>query len=130
MSYAGTIEAVSAYLCSIPDGGPLRVAVDGRTACGKSTFARALAGALSARGCNTLHTTIDGFHNPRSVRYARGRLSAEGYYRDARDLGAIRRELLAPLGMVGTGPSVPGYSTSARTSPPPAPPCRRRKTCS
>ena len=101
MSYAGTIEAVSAYLYSIPDGGPLRVAVDGRTACGKSTFARALAGALSARGCNTLHTTIDGFHNPRSVRYARGRLSAEGYYRDARDLGAIRRELLDPLGQGG-----------------------------
>lgn len=48
-----------------------------------------------------LHTSIDGFHNPKSVRYARGRLSPEGYYRDARDLGAIRRELLDPLGPGG-----------------------------
>ena len=103
MSYAGTIEAVSAYLCSIPDGGPLRVAVDGRTACGKSTFASALSACLAGCGRPVLQTTIDGFHNPKSVRYARGRLSPEGYYRDARDLAAIRRELLDPLGPGGNG---------------------------
>ncbi|MEQ9504955.1 MAG: hypothetical protein RLO80_01705 [Hyphomonas sp.] len=102
MSYAVVVETVSAHLNAIITAGPLRVAVDGRTACGKSTFARALSAKLAERGRRVLHTTIDGFHNPKSVRYARGRLSAEGYYRDARDLAAIRRELLDPLGPGGS----------------------------
>ncbi len=101
MSYAAVVEAVSAYLNSIETARPFRVAVDGRTACGKSTFAGALSANLAQRGRSVLHTTIDGFHNPKAVRYARGRLSAEGYYRDARDLAAIRRELLDPLGPGG-----------------------------
>lgn len=102
MSYAALVETVSTYLSNLQSGGPLRVAVDGRTACGKSTFARALKTSLQANGCHLVHSTIDGFHNPKVVRYARGRHSAEGYYRDARDLSAIRRELLEPLGAGGS----------------------------
>ncbi len=101
MSYRGIVETLSAHLDATQSVRPLRVAVDGRTACGKSTFARALSAGLALRGRNVLHTTIDGFHNPKAVRYARGRLSAEGYYLDARDLAAIRRELLDPLGPGG-----------------------------
>lgn len=101
MSYGEIVETLSAYLDAIQSVRPLRVAVDGRTACGKSTFARALSASMANRGRNVLCTTIDGFHNPKAVRYARGRLSADGYYRDARDLGAIRRELLDPLGPGG-----------------------------
>jgi uridine kinase len=102
LSYAALVETVSTYLSNLQSGGPLRVAVDGRTACGKSTFAQALEASLQTIGCHALHTTIDGFHNPKAVRYARGRHSAEGYYRDARDLAAIRRELLDPLGSGGS----------------------------
>jgi len=102
LSYAALVETVSTYLSNLQTGGPLRVAVDGRTACGKSTFARSLEARLQTNGCHFLHTTIDGFHNPKVVRYARGRHSAEGYYRDARDLAAIRRELLDPLGSGGS----------------------------
>lgn len=102
MSYGEVVETLSAYFDAIQTVRPLRVAVDGRTACGKSTFARALSASLAERGRNVLCTTIDGFHNSKAIRYARGRLSAEGYYRDARDLAAIRRELLDPLGPGGT----------------------------
>ncbi len=102
MSYGEAVETLSAYLDAIQTVRPLRVAVDGRTACGKSTFAGALSASLAERGRNVLRTTIDGFHNQKTVRYTRGRLSAEGYYRDARDLAAIRRELLDPLGPGGT----------------------------
>ncbi len=102
MSYGEIVETLSAHLGAADPSRPLRVAVDGRTACGKSTFARALSARLAERGRRVLHTSIDGFHNPKSVRYARGRLSAEGYYRDARDLAAIRRELLDPLGPGGS----------------------------
>ena len=46
-------------------------------------------------------TSIDGFHRPKTERYARGRYSAEGYYYDSRDLAAVMALLLAPLGPGG-----------------------------
>ena len=48
-----------------------------------------------------IRTSIDGFHRPKSERYARGRSSPEGYYYDARDLDAVVTLLLAPLGPGG-----------------------------
>ncbi len=80
---------------------PLRVAVDGRTASGKTTLADELAVLLRDRKRHVIRTSIDGFHSPRAVRYARGRQSAEGYYYDARDLPAINTLLLMPLGPGG-----------------------------
>jgi uridine kinase len=80
---------------------PVRVAIDGRTASGKTTFADELAAEIIRKGRMVIRTSIDGFHMPKATRYARGRYSAEGYYLDARDLAAIRRLLLDPLGPGG-----------------------------
>jgi uridine kinase len=82
-------------------GHPTRVAIDGRTASGKTTVADELGDALRALGRRVIRTSIDGFHRPKVQRYARGRYSAEGYYYDARDLEAVRRLLLEPLGPSG-----------------------------
>lgn len=83
------------------DSRPLRVAVDGRTASGKTTLANELASMLLQLGRTVIRTSIDGFHNPKIKRYARGRFSAEGYYLDARDLRSVRDLLLEPLGANG-----------------------------
>ena len=80
---------------------PLRVAVDGRTASGKTTLADELAIQLNEIGRPTIRTSIDGFHRPRAERYRQGRASPRGYYEDARDLAAVRRLLLDPLGPGG-----------------------------
>ena len=80
---------------------PVRVAIDGRTASGKTTFADELAAEIIRKGRMVIRTSIDGFHMPKATRYARGRYSAEGYYFDARDLVAIRSLLLDPLGPGG-----------------------------
>ncbi|GAA4013310.1 uridine kinase [Sphingomonas swuensis] len=80
---------------------PTRVAVDGRTASGKTTFADALAVAMHQRGRLVIRALIDGFHRPRVERHRRGRLSPDGYYEDARDLYAMRQLLLDPLGASG-----------------------------
>lgn len=80
---------------------PVRVAIDGRTASGKTTLADELAVRVEEEGCSVIRTSIDGFHRPKSERYRRGRYSAEGYYYDARDLSAIRTLLLNPLGPGG-----------------------------
>lgn len=81
---------------------PLRVAVDGRTASGKTTLAGEMAEAINALGRPTIYASIDSFHRPKAERYRRGRMSAEGYYRDGRDLEAVISLLLAPLADAGT----------------------------
>ena len=81
----------------------LRVGIDGRSGAGKTTFADELAETIVETGRPVIRTSIDGFHRPKAERYARGRYSAEGYYYDARDLSAVRRLLLDPLGPNGDG---------------------------
>jgi uridine kinase len=81
---------------------PVRVAIDGNTASGKSTFSALLADALRGSGRQIICASIDGFHRPSAQRYRRGRFSPEGYYDDARDLRAVRDLLLDPLGPDGS----------------------------
>jgi uridine kinase len=95
------LEQLTAVILGAEKARPIRVAIDGRTASGKTTFANELAGVLRLSGREIIRTSIDGFHRPKTERYARGRHSAEGYYFDARDLGAIRKLLLDPLGPAG-----------------------------
>ena len=97
------IEAIAADLASLDLGHPVRVAVDGITGAGKTTFADELGDAVRGLDRPCVNVTMDGFHHPRDVRYRQGRGSADGYYEDAYDFAALRRELLDPLGGPGDG---------------------------
>jgi uridine kinase len=81
----------------------LRVAVDGVDGAGKTTFADELVAPLEERGLPVLRASIDGFHNPRRIRYRRGRHSPEGYLLDSFDWAELTASLLAPLGPGGSG---------------------------
>jgi uridine kinase len=85
--------------------GRLRVAVDGLTGAGKTSFGHELAAALRALGRATMRASLDDFKHP--WRHARehgyDRLSGEGYYRNAYDFGAARDLLLGPAGPSGSG---------------------------
>jgi uridine kinase len=83
-------------------GRPLRVAIDGPDAAGKTFLADEVAEALADRGRPTIRASIDGFHRPRDERYRRGPDSPEGYYEDSFDYAALRRVLLDPLGPGGS----------------------------
>lgn len=96
------LAAIAEFIAAVDRPHPVRVAIDGRTASGKTTVADELANELGRIGRATIRTSIDGFHRPKRDRYARGRHSPEGYYFDARDLDAIRRLLLDPLDTGGT----------------------------
>jgi uridine kinase len=98
---AAALEELASLILGINQSSPTRVAIDGRTASGKTTLADELSKILSVKGRNVIRTSIDGFHRPKIERYARGRFSAEGYYYDARDLQAINTLLLSPLGPDG-----------------------------
>lgn len=80
-----------------------RVALDGIDAAGKTMLAGELAPPLEARGRPVIRASIDSFHNPRAVRYARGRLSPDGYFHDSFNLPLVIESLLAPLGPDGEG---------------------------
>lgn len=98
---AVVLDDLASLIAGVRMDRPVRVAIDGRTASGKTTLADELAKALGKTGRQIIRTSIDAFHRPRVERYARGRHSAEGYYYDARDLPAINALLLSPLGPGG-----------------------------
>jgi uridine kinase len=79
---------------------PLRVAIDGPDAAGKTTLAEELAASIGAER-PVIRASVDGFHHPADVRRRRGPMSAEGYYRDSFDADAVVRSLLDPLGAGG-----------------------------
>lgn len=85
--------------------GRLRVAIDGFTASGKTSFGHELAAAVRALGRPTLRASIDDFKNPWHEAAERGydRLSGEGYYRNAYDFESARQLLLLPAGPRGSG---------------------------
>ena len=52
---------------------------------------------VEAGGTRVARMTGDDFHRPEEERYARGRDSAEGFYRDSFDVEAIRARALEPV---------------------------------
>lgn len=68
---------------------------------GKTVFADELAAVLESRRLAVIRASVDGFHNPSSIRYGRGRSSPDGFYRDSYDYDALRTFLLDPLAVHG-----------------------------
>lgn len=81
----------------------IRVAIDGVDGAGKTMLADALEPEVAARGRAAIRASVDDFHNPRAVRYARGRHSPDGFFLDSYDYSAFRRLLLDRLGPEGSG---------------------------
>ena len=73
------------------------VAIDGVDGAGKTTFADRLAPMIEARGRSVVRATVDGFHNPRSIRYRRGRSDPSGYFLDSYDYAQLQERLLKPF---------------------------------
>lgn len=81
----------------ITGAGAIRVAVDGVDGAGKTIFADELADLLRAAGRNVVRVSIDGFHNPRTVRYRRGRSSPEGFWLDSYDYPRFIADVVEPF---------------------------------
>ncbi len=78
-------------------GGRVIIAVDGIDGAGKTTFADGFAEVFAEKGAAVYRASVDGFHRPRAERYARGRTSPEGFYRDSYDYATLRRVLIDPF---------------------------------
>ncbi len=102
MSRSQLVDRLSASIASLVQLYPVRVAIDGLDAAGKTKLAEELTGPLKNRGRPVIRASIDGFHNPRKIRYKRGSKSAEGYYADSFNYAALKSFLLIPLGPEGS----------------------------
>jgi uridine kinase len=101
---AALIGTVASRVAALGTG-RLRVAVDGLTGAGKTSFGHELAAALRGLGRATMRASMDDFKYP--WRHARehgyDRVSGEGYYRNAYDFVSARELLLGPAGPGGCG---------------------------
>ena len=95
------LEQLADKILSISCRHPLRVAVDGIDAAGKTFLADELVIPLEKSGRQVIRTSVDGFHNPKEIRYRLGENSPEGYYRDSFNYEAVVNTLLKPLGPDG-----------------------------
>jgi uridine kinase len=101
MSRAERIDELATAIVAARPVHPTRVAIDGVDGSGKTTLADELVEPIRRAGCEVIRASIDGFHNPRAIRYARGSDSPEGYFLDSFDYTALRQVLLEPLGPNG-----------------------------
>ena len=95
------IRELGGLICKVERHHPVRIAIDGVDAAGKTTLADELALVLEETGRPVVRASVDGFHNPRAIRCQQGVDSPEGYYRDSFNHAAILKDLLIPLGPGG-----------------------------
>jgi hypothetical protein len=87
--------------------GRLRVAIDGAAAAHPDSLADAIVDPLRRRGVEALRVRSGDFLRPASLRFEHGRTDPDSYYRGWLDIGALQREVLAPLATNGTGRWLP-----------------------
>lgn len=97
------LQAVARAILCLPSAHVVRVAIDGVDGAGKSVFGDELARTLAETGRPIIRASVDGFHNPRALRYRQGRHSAPGYFEDSYDYARLKTLLLDPLSPGGSG---------------------------
>lgn len=97
------VTDIAARIVAVARPHPVRVAIDGVDAAGKTVLADELALAIKALGRPVIRASIDGFHNPRAIRRRQGELSPQGFFEDSFSYSALIEALLQPLGPGGSG---------------------------
>jgi hypothetical protein len=93
----------------------IAVAVDGAAGATETTeLADALVDPLRLRGRAALRVSARDFLRPASLRFEHGRTDPDARYSDWLDLGALRREVLDPLGETGSGEVLPSLWDAER----------------
>lgn len=95
------MEYLAARIADTVKSHPIRVAIDGIDGAGKTMMADQLVVPIERLGRPVIRASVDGFHNPRDIRYRRGADSAEGFYHDSYNYSRLVDYLLEPLGPDG-----------------------------
>jgi uridine kinase len=100
MTRSDAVALLAKAILNIDRPHPVRVAIDGVDAAGKTSLAGEIATELSRSSRQVVRASIDGFHNPRGVR--RQDDSGEGYFRCSFNYPLLFSCLLDPLGPGGS----------------------------
>ena len=92
------LTQIAERIVSVPCTHPLRVAIDGVDAAGKTIFADELAPLIESLGRTVIRSSVDYFHHPAEVRHQTSSSSPQSYYDDSYDYDELIRMLLKPLG--------------------------------
>jgi hypothetical protein len=115
ISPAVLAEELTERINALTERRRIAVAVDGAAGATETTaLADALAGPLRLRGRATLRVSAHDFLRPASLRFEHGRTNPDARYTDWLDLGALRREVLDPLGENGSGEVLPSLWDAER----------------
>ncbi len=101
-------EEVAGLIARRTPGHPLRVAMDGPEPWEVELLTRLTGRWIAAAGRPAVRVQSRYFLRPRSLRYEYGRTDPDAYY-DWLDEGALRREVLDPLGPEGSGRFLPSF---------------------
>jgi uridine kinase len=102
MSREAFIQELASRIVGVASSHPVRVGIDGVDGVGKTCLADELVKPIQERGRPVIRASVDAFHNPSRMRYQRGRVSPEGYFRDSFNYEALTSLLLDPLGPEGS----------------------------
>jgi uridine kinase len=102
MSQVPVLDQLTRLVLAVDRPHPVRVAVDGVSAAGKTTLANELAGSLRRHDRPVIRAEIDQFKRNLALRTRYPHDSAEDYYFEMYDYPAIRAHLLEPLGPGGS----------------------------
>ena len=102
-AFEALLDRLAGAIAALHPDRRIRIAIDGVDGAGKTMLADALAPLVIAKGRPVIRASVDDFHNPLAVRYARGRYSPDGFFLDSYDYPALHRLLLDPLGPEGSG---------------------------
>ncbi len=95
------LQELAHRILALPSDRIQKVGIDGVDGAGKTTLSDYLASFLKDQDRPILRASVDGFHNPREIRYLKGRTSPEGFYRDSYNYDALKQNLLEPLSQEG-----------------------------
>jgi len=113
VSFDALVDDLADRIAAAPREAWQRVALDGAPPAAPGRLADRLVEPLRLRGREVLRVRADDFLRAASLRLERGRRNPEAFYEDWLDAGALRREVLNPLGPGGTGRVLPALWNAA-----------------
>lgn len=99
---ARLLADIACMAIELTPGRIARLAIDGVDGAGKTTFADELATVIADLGRPVIRASVDSFHHPREIRYARGKQSPIGFFEDSYNYALLKKCLLDPLGPGGS----------------------------
>lgn len=115
ISPAALAEELTERVDALTERRRIAVAIDGAAGATETTeLADALVDPLRLRGRAALRVSARDFLRPASLRFEHGRTNPDARYTDWLDLGALRREVLDPLGENGSGEVLPSLWDAER----------------